>query len=116
MLEEFHQAIEEEELRQERIKQLRQSSSAYGAQTDDLLTQLAQHLRSQSFNTWFSDAFIVAADETSISLCAKDHHTANWIEEHYLSLLRKITSKDKVEIIPSITPTPSQCGSYSSVG
>lgn len=73
---------------------IKENARVYEGLTKDLLDKLSQRMRPQSFHNFFSEIFISAADEDSMTLMAASGFTADWIRAHYLELLRGVSSRE----------------------
>ena len=91
-------AIEAQNEKERQWQSIKENSRVYEGLTKDLLDKLSAKLKPQSFNSFFKDTFISAADQDSITLIAASGFTAHWICEHYLELLRGAVGK-KVKVV-----------------
>ena len=74
-------------------RSIKENSRVYEGLTKDLLDKLSQRMRPQSFHNFFSELFVSAVDEDSMTLTAASGFIADWIREHYLELLREVSGR-----------------------
>ena len=77
----------------------RRENNPHKAETQAFLDALSQNMRPQSFKVWFAESFIEHICEDYIILNVASKYIANFIEQKYMPLLRKITGKQvKLEV------------------
>lgn len=92
-------ALSEERQRQHQLEALRSSAREYEAQRQELLTDLEERMRPQTFRVWFKDAFVTNITEDSLTLAVPSQGAVDWISKSYAALLQEVSGKTNIRLI-----------------